>query len=150
MGCPRGGGTWPWALGHLDLQVLVLIGVAGAVPGVVGAKAGAAHLAEKRGALLPPQPAKGELPGWGVAGRSPGGMLEPSPSPRTPTAWLHSGVTPFLRLPPSSGCRISPPIPGPTLWRGAGEPQMMLGTSGAPAKTLRGWTLPLSGHLGPS
>ena len=86
MGRPRGGGTWPWALGHLDLQVLVLVGIAGAVPGVVGAEAGAAHLAEKRGALLPPQPAEGELLGWGAAGHSPGGMPKPSPSPCSPTA----------------------------------------------------------------
>lgn len=56
MGHPRGGGTWPWSLGHLDLQVLILVRVTGAVPGVIRAKAGAAHLPEKRGALLPPQP----------------------------------------------------------------------------------------------
>lgn len=54
---------WPWALGHLYLQVLVLVGVTGAIPSVVGAEAGAAHLAEKRGALLPPQPARDSC--WG-------------------------------------------------------------------------------------
>lgn len=48
----------PWALGHLYLQVLILVGVAGAVASVVGAEAGAAHFAEERSTLLPPQPAR--------------------------------------------------------------------------------------------
>ena len=61
---------WSWprgALGHLDLQVLILVGVAGAVPSIVGAEAGAAHLTEKRGVLLPPQPAEGTAAGVGDA-----------------------------------------------------------------------------------
>lgn len=53
----------PQALGHLYLQVLIFVRVAGAIPGVIGAEAGAAHLAEERCALLPPQPAEGEMPG---------------------------------------------------------------------------------------
>lgn len=113
MGCPRGNGTWPQALGHLDLQVLILVGVAGAIAGVIGAKAGAPHLAEERSALLPPQPAKGELPGRGVA--------EPSPSPAPPR------------------CHPAPPAPA-RCWAltrqcRVGEPQLMLGNGLRPYGT---------------
>lgn len=77
----------PQALWHLDLQVLILIGVAGAVPGVVGAEAGAAHLAEERGALLPPQPAKESC--WKRAAPIPPSLWDPIPGavPLSPSAF---------------------------------------------------------------
>lgn len=42
------------ALGHLDLQVLILIQVAGSVPGFLGAEASASDLPEEGGVLLLP------------------------------------------------------------------------------------------------
>ena len=48
------------ALGHLDLQVLVLVQVAGSIPGFLGAKASTADLPEEGGVLLlPAQPRVG-------------------------------------------------------------------------------------------
>lgn len=83
----RTDGQWwhgPWALGHLYLQVLILVGVTGAVPSVVRAEAGAAHLAEQRGALLPPQPVGDSC--WAGVPARPWGALRLSPFPYTPTA----------------------------------------------------------------
>lgn len=46
------------ALGHLDLQVLVLVQVAGSIPGLLGAKASTADLPEEGSVLLlPAEPA---------------------------------------------------------------------------------------------
>lgn len=50
----------PHKLGHLDLQVLVLVQVAGSIPSLLGAKAGAADLPEEGCVLLlPAEPAGG-------------------------------------------------------------------------------------------
>lgn len=51
------------ALGHLDLQVLVLIQVAGSVPGLLGAKASTSDLPEEGGALLLPAEPVGRVTG---------------------------------------------------------------------------------------
>lgn len=96
---------WPWALGHLYLQVLILVGVTGSVPSIVGAEAGAAHLAKERSTLLPPQPARESC--WvGVAAR-PWGGPEAKPIPLHP----YSMAAPqrFLPAPSlSSERRMSP------------------------------------------
>jgi hypothetical protein len=50
-------------LGHLDLQVLILIQVAGSVSGFLGAKSGTTNLPKKGCVLL--LPAEPEGVGWG-------------------------------------------------------------------------------------
>ena len=49
------------ALGHLDLQVLVLVQVTGSIPGLLGAKASTSDLPEEGSVLLLPA----EPVGWG-------------------------------------------------------------------------------------
>lgn len=57
----------PGSLGHLDLQVFILVQVAGSVPRLLGTKASTADLPKERGALL--LPAEPEWWGDGRAGQ---------------------------------------------------------------------------------
>lgn len=112
----RTDGQWwhgPWALGHLYLQVLILVGVTGAVPSVVGAEAGAAHLAEQRGALLPPQPAGDSC--WAGGASTALGGPGAEPIPLHPYSMTPPQRDSFLQPSLRSERRMSPCSLGPTL-----------------------------------
>lgn len=80
--------------------------------------------------------------GVGGGGVQPWGDTEAEPIPLHPYSMTAPQWDPIAVAPTKLWVQDQPPSLGPTLQRGVGEPWMMLGTSGAPAKTLQRWTPP--------